>query len=96
MKAPREVAPAELRTDAPESLTETPWHALTATKALSRLEASREGLTTQDSRHRLRRFGANRLPRPKQPSLLQLYLRQFKNPPGLPAAVRHPGFDRRR
>ena len=56
------------------------WHALAVEAVLSRLEVSDSGLTTAEARRRRARYGPNRLPRPRRPGVLRLYLRQFKNP----------------
>ncbi len=56
------------------------WHALPVEAVLSALEASDGGLTAAEARRRRDRFGPNRLPRPRRPGVLRLYLRQFKNP----------------
>ena len=56
------------------------WHAMPAEAVLSKLDAREGGLSTAEAKQRRARFGPNRLPRPRQPGALRLYLRQFKNP----------------
>ncbi len=56
-----------------------PWHALPAEEVLRRLDASADGLTSEEARSRRRRFGANRLPQGRRrPAWLRLLL-QFHN-----------------
>ena len=54
------------------------WHALTADEVLKRLMTRREGLTDEEVRERLERYGPNELPTKKKSPLMML-LRQFTN-----------------
>lgn len=58
----------------------TPWHALPAGEALARWRTELAGLGEEAASARLGRFGPNRLPEPRIPGLLQLFLHQFRNP----------------
>ncbi len=61
-----------------------PWHAMPAPEVARLLTADPDrGLNPQEAASRLRQFGANRLPEPYEPSLLQLLARQFFNAPTL-------------
>ncbi len=57
----------------------TPWHALSAQDALSRLNASREGLSPQEIETRRTHFGLNRLPPPARTPGWKRFLLQFHN-----------------
>lgn len=58
------------------------WHALPAQEAVALLGADPErGLSNEEVEQRLRRFGPNRLPEPKEPSLAELLVRQILNAP---------------
>ena len=62
------------------SLTEPKfWHALSSRDALEALEASADGLTEEESRSRLARFGPNELQEKEGLSPWKLFLEQFKN-----------------
>lgn len=55
-------------------------HTLSAADALERLRSSRLGLSVDEARRRQERYGPNQLPERKPPSLLLIFLRQFKDP----------------
>ena len=56
------------------------WHTLVRDQALERLSSAESGLSEDEATARRAVFGPNVLPRRKRPSVLALYLRQFKNP----------------
>ncbi|MFW5750802.1 MAG: cation-translocating P-type ATPase, partial [Planctomycetota bacterium] len=58
----------------------TPWHAIAPDAALDRLDASEDGLDQDERRKRRERHGPNRLPERKRPSVVILFLRQFRDP----------------
>ncbi|MGD1046386.1 MAG: magnesium-translocating P-type ATPase [Bacteroidota bacterium] len=53
---------------------------LSITEMLQKLETSKDGLTGNEARLRLARYGANRLKPPKRSDVLTLLLNQFKSP----------------
>jgi magnesium-transporting ATPase (P-type) len=55
------------------------WHALSPEQTLQRLQSSEHGLSQQQANERLRQYGANRLPPPKQRSALLRFALQFHN-----------------
>jgi len=55
------------------------WHALSAAEALTRLEATQDGLSAQEAAARLARHGANRLPQAAARGPLRRLLAQFNN-----------------
>jgi magnesium-transporting ATPase (P-type) len=55
------------------------WHARPATDALEALDSRPEGLTPEEARQRLERFGPNRLPPPKGRGPFKRFLLQFHN-----------------
>jgi magnesium-transporting ATPase (P-type) len=56
------------------------WHSLTAGEALQRLETAPErGLSADEARRRIERFGPNRLPEEERESALIRFLKQFHN-----------------
>ena len=55
------------------------WHALSSRYALEALEASPDGLTEEESRSRLARFGPNELQEKEGLSPWKLFLEQFNN-----------------
>jgi calcium-translocating P-type ATPase len=61
-------------------MTERPWHATTTTDTEIELEAGPGGLSGEDARVRLERFGPNRLPEAAGPSAAELLLDQFRTP----------------
>src|SRR5687768_6228952 len=68
-------APEEI----PMTLDASPWHALLAAEALSRLDTREDGLTGAEAAERLKRFGPNRLTPPAKRSALMRFLAQFNN-----------------
>ncbi|MFW5910251.1 MAG: HAD-IC family P-type ATPase, partial [Thiohalospira sp.] len=58
---------------------EVPWHGLETHEVLARLDATENGLTSEQARERLERYGANRLPAPERSGPLERFLRQFHN-----------------
>lgn len=56
------------------------WHAISAERCLDLAAAHPEGLTEEEAERRLRRYGPNRLPSRRRPSLGLLFLRQFRSP----------------
>ncbi|WP_018954893.1 cation-transporting P-type ATPase [Thioalkalivibrio sulfidiphilus] len=58
---------------------DTPWHQLETSETLKRLEVSENGLTADQARERLERFGYNRLPPPERTGPLKRFLLQFHN-----------------
>ena len=56
------------------------WHALDREEALAQLATDRLGIDGEEAARRLGDFGPNVLPRPKAPSLIAVYLRQFRSP----------------
>jgi Ca2+-transporting ATPase len=55
------------------------WHALSAQEALERLQAPATGLSGEEARRRLARWGPNELREERRASPLTLFLGQFKN-----------------
>jgi magnesium-transporting ATPase (P-type) len=55
------------------------WHSLSASDTLTRLDAPREGLSTNAIDERRARYGANRLPPPRPQPAWQRLLLQFHN-----------------
>ena len=60
-------------------MTEHPFHALSTDSALSALDATPQGLSSEAARERLARHGANRLPEGPRRSAWMRLLRQFHN-----------------
>jgi magnesium-transporting ATPase (P-type) len=56
-----------------------PWHALTATDISARLEVGPTGLGEDEVRHRLQRFGANRLKTAPRRPAWRRFLEQFRS-----------------
>jgi magnesium-transporting ATPase (P-type) len=57
------------------------WHALQREEAVAALESdATEGLSSEEARRRLERFGPNALPEPKRRSLSSVFFGQFKSP----------------
>ncbi|MGA1874173.1 MAG: cation-translocating P-type ATPase [bacterium] len=59
---------------------QVPWHTIEADRTMEILGVSREGLKPDEARKRLDRFGPNSLPRKGAPPLVEVFIRQFKNP----------------
>lgn len=60
-------------------LESTVWHAAPVQEVLQRLNSHEKGLTDQDARDRLQRFGPNLLAKAKKKGPLQRFLLQFHN-----------------
>jgi len=58
---------------------EKPWYNLGAREALQTLSSSWEGLTSDEARKRLEKYGPNELVSKKGPSAWSIFLSQFKN-----------------
>ncbi len=56
------------------------YHSLSAEKTFSRLVSGREGLSQDEAKARLAKYGPNRLPKDKPLSDLRLFFDQFRNP----------------
>lgn len=64
-----------------EQVAEHPWHAMSAEEALRALGADGEvGLDEDEVRRRREQFGENKLPEEGRATLLQTFLRQFRDP----------------
>jgi len=78
------VSPAGNVTGSPccnrQTLTETAWHSLPEDRVYSLLASSSYGLTAEEVRTRIQKFGNNTLPSRKPVILWEVILRQFKNP----------------
>ncbi|MBT8122309.1 MAG: cation-transporting P-type ATPase [Gammaproteobacteria bacterium] len=57
----------------------TDWHSIEVTEALSQLDATRQGLSTQQVRERQAHYGPNQLPPPPRRSIWQRWATQFHN-----------------
>ncbi len=62
------------------ALTKTNWHTLIAKEILSKLKSSKQGLTSEEAKIRLKKFGLNALPEEKKFSSLKILISQFKSP----------------
>ncbi|MBI2329392.1 MAG: HAD-IC family P-type ATPase [Chloroflexi bacterium] len=56
------------------------WHSLTSEEAISKTASRISGLTEEEAKERLARYGANELIGKKKPPLIIVFLRQFLNP----------------
>lgn len=56
------------------------WHSLDPEEVLERLSATRNGLSPEEVEARLLRYGENALPTRKPPTLVGIFLHQFKSP----------------
>ncbi len=56
------------------------WHSIESEEVLKAVNSSIVGLTEQEVKKRLKKFGHNELPREKSLSKLRLFLNQFNNP----------------
>ena len=56
------------------------WHSLSLDKVFSTLESSRGGLSIEEVKNRLKKYGPNLLPKEKPYSKLKLFLSQFESP----------------
>ena len=57
----------------------TDWHQLTPERVLEKLASSDAGLTHDEARRRLERFGPNELVEKRRKSLWMMFLDQFKD-----------------
>lgn len=55
------------------------WHALTIDQTLNVLEASQDGLSSDEAAKRIREIGPNVIPESRPRTLLNVYFNQFKN-----------------
>lgn len=55
------------------------WHSRDVDTVLSDLETRREGLSTEEAKQRLEKYGLNQLPQEEKDSLLKRFLRQFND-----------------
>ena len=69
-----------MESDLTPSTDHAAWHALGADDALSRLESSAQGLSTEEARRRRKRYGPNLLPESGPAPLWRIVLRQFVSP----------------
>jgi len=58
----------------------TNWHALSVEEVLKKLKTTRQGLSNEEFKKRLKHFGPNKLPEEKPLSRLAIFLDQFKSP----------------
>ena len=66
---------------APETTEHRRWHALHAAEAVAAVKSDDvHGLSVEDARGRLERFGANALPSANRRTLLAIFAHQFKSP----------------
>ena len=56
-----------------------PWHTLTATETLEKLNSDEEGLSQEEAERRLEKYGPNQLAEIYKPSKARIFLRQFEN-----------------
>ena len=56
------------------------WHSLEIDEVLTGTESAHTGLSEDEAKKRLKKFGANELPHEKSLSKLRLFLNQFNNP----------------
>ncbi len=59
--------------------TRVPWHAISRDDVLKRLNTRTEGLTDQEAKERLEKFGKNEIALKKKISMLSIFLDQFKD-----------------
>lgn len=61
--------------------TETSWHTLSADEAILKLESnSTQGLSKNEAKNRISKFGTNTLPEPEHRTLFSIFLHQFLSP----------------
>ncbi|MBU1148801.1 HAD-IC family P-type ATPase, partial [Patescibacteria group bacterium] len=60
-------------------MVKTNWHNLTVEESLAALKASKTGLSSDEVKKRVARFGLNELPEEKGPTKLTILLEQFKS-----------------
>lgn len=56
------------------------WHALRSEEVLAQINSSTKGLSPQEAKARLVKYGTNTLPKPKRRSLLSIFFSQFLSP----------------
>ncbi len=56
------------------------WHTAAISELFESLQATQEGLTSEEARKRLAKYGPNKLPEKPPPTWWQIGLRQFKSP----------------
>ncbi len=59
---------------------ETSWQSLSLPDALSTLDSSESGLSSEEASKRLTKHGPNSLPEPKVPNAFSIFLSQFLSP----------------
>jgi magnesium-transporting ATPase (P-type) len=70
-------------TDESQVLTENfgiPWHTLEEREVAEKLEATLDGLSEEEARGRIARYGENILPVKEPPTIVAIFLRQFRSP----------------
>ena len=70
----------EKKSDSARVTPQVAWHSVAPEQIFERLTATRSGLNAQEVQARLLRYGDNVLPTRKPPTLLGIFLRQFKSP----------------
>lgn len=56
-----------------------PWHTLETDEVLKELNVSREGLSSQEARERLAKYGYNEIKKVKRRAALYMFLDEFKD-----------------
>jgi len=56
------------------------WHALSAKDVIAAMNTSKNGLSEEEAKRRLEKYGPNELPREKTLSAFKIFLEQFKGP----------------
>ncbi len=56
------------------------WHSLSKEEVFQKLETNENGLTPEEVKKRLQKYGFNKLPEPKRAEKLIIFFSQFKNP----------------
>ena len=56
------------------------WHTLKEEELLKKLNATVEGLTTEEANRRLKENGKNELPKKKSDNFIKIFIRQLKDP----------------
>ncbi len=56
------------------------WHTLKEEELLKKLNATEEGLTTEEANRRLKENGKNELPKKKSDNFIKIFIRQLKDP----------------
>jgi magnesium-transporting ATPase (P-type) len=64
---------------APKSTGDPTWYQLDGGEVLARLQASEQGLTSEEARRRLDQYGPNKLAEAKKPGAILRFLAQFNN-----------------